>query len=163
MGDITRQRGSVSESGPIRQPEKGFRSYKIPENLGVRRQDRHCGATMRRDLLAMLDVREAMGLPPERVPEAKRRPTGNRARYQGRDRQHPLRVTVTPAEGVTIKAKAKAAGLSVASYLRAAALDRRVQSVLDHRAVGDLVKVAGDQAGCVTRSGSGSISGCPPS
>src|SRR5271166_6137775 len=116
---------------------------------------------MRRDLLAMLDVGEARGT--LRVPKAKRRPTGNRARYQGRDRQHPLRVTVTPAEDATIKAKAKAAGLSVASYLRAAALDRRVQSVLDHRAVGDLVKVAGDQAGCVTRSGSGSISGCPPS
>src|SRR5271157_640980 len=147
MDNITWPGGSVSESGPIRQPEKWFRSYKIPKNLGVRRrrQDRHCGATMRRDLLAMLDVREAMGLPPEKAPEAKTPPTGHRARYQGRDRQHPLRVTVTPAEDVTIKAKAKAAGLSVASYLRAAALDRRVQSVLDHRAVGDLVKVAGDQ------------------
>jgi hypothetical protein len=85
-----------------------------------------------------------MGIP-EGAPEAKRPPIGNRARYQGRDRRHPLRVTVTPTEKATIAAKAAAAGLSVASYLRAAALDRQVHAVLDHRAVGDLVKVAGDQ------------------
>ena len=39
----------------------------------------------------------------------------------------------------------KEAGLSVASYLRACALGRQVHSVLDLRAVNDLVKVAGDQ------------------
>lgn len=68
-----------------------------------------------------------------------------RAGYQGRDRDHPLRVTVTAAEKATIQTRAAEAGLSVASYLRAAALGRRVNSMLDHTAVGELVKVAGDQ------------------
>ncbi len=82
---------------------------------------------------------------PEGVPEPNKRVAGNRARYQNRDRQHPLKVTVTPAEKAEIAKRAAAAGLSVASYLRAAALGRQVQSVLDHQAVGELVKVAGDQ------------------
>ena len=68
-----------------------------------------------------------------------------RASYQGRDRKHPLRVTVTPDENRAIAAKAQDAVLWVASYLRAAALGRQVRSVLDHQAVGALVKVAGDQ------------------
>jgi hypothetical protein len=68
-----------------------------------------------------------------------------RASYKGRDRDHPLRVTVTPDEKLQIEANAAHAGLSVASYLRAAALSRRVSSALDHRAVNDFVKVAGDQ------------------
>lgn len=62
-----------------------------------------------------------------------------------RDRQHPLRLTVTPAEKAAIAARAKDAGLSVASYLRTVALGRQVRSVLDHQAVGELVRVAGDQ------------------
>ena len=74
-----------------------------------------------------------------------KRPGAQRASYQGRDRKHPLRVTVTPDEKRVIEAKAQDAGLSVASYLRAAALGRQVRSVLDHQAVGALVKVAGDQ------------------
>jgi hypothetical protein len=73
------------------------------------------------------------------------RPVSRRADYQGRDRKHPLRVTVTPSEKAVIVARAKEAGLSVASYLRAVALGRQVRSVLDHKAVGDLVQVAGDQ------------------
>jgi hypothetical protein len=54
-------------------------------------------------------------------------------------------VTVTPAEKAAIAARAQDAGLSVASYLRTVALGRQVRSVLDHQAVGELVKVAGDQ------------------
>ena len=68
-----------------------------------------------------------------------------RACSPARDRQHPLRVTVTPAEKAAIAARAQDAGLSVASYLRTVALGRQVRSVLDHQAVGELVKVAGDQ------------------
>jgi hypothetical protein len=52
---------------------------------------------------------------------------------------------VTPAEKAAIAARAQDAGLSVASYLRTVALGRQVRSVLDHQAVGELVKVAGDQ------------------
>ena len=72
-------------------------------------------------------------------------PASTRASYQSRDRQHPLRVTVTAAERAMIQARAKEAGLSVASYLRAVALGRQVRSVIDQKAVGELVKVAGDQ------------------
>ena len=68
-----------------------------------------------------------------------------RACSPARDRQHPLRVTVTPAEKAAIAARALDDGLSVASYLRTVALGRQVRSVLDHQAVGELVKVAGDQ------------------
>jgi hypothetical protein len=76
---------------------------------------------------------------------AMKQPPPRRASYQSRDRDHPLRVTVTAAEKAAIQARAEEAGLSVASYLRAAALGRQVRSVLDHKAVGELVKVAGDQ------------------
>jgi hypothetical protein len=72
-------------------------------------------------------------------------PKSQRASHQSRDRDHPLRVTVTAAEKATIQARAAEAGLSLASYLRASALGRQVRSVLDHKAVGELVKVAGDQ------------------
>ena len=68
-----------------------------------------------------------------------------RACSPARDRQHPLRVTVTPAEKAAIAGRAQDAGLSVASYLRTVALGRQVRSVLDHQAVGELVRVAGDQ------------------
>jgi hypothetical protein len=100
---------------------------------------------MRRDLLALLDVGEAADTPPGKEVRPPRSGRKARAPYEGRDRDHPLRVTVTPAERKTIEAKASAAGLSIASYLRAAALSRQVHSMLDLRAVGDLVKVAGDQ------------------
>jgi hypothetical protein len=93
----------------------------------------------------MLDVGEAATTPPgkEIGPPGKGRK--GRASYLGRDRDRPLKVTVTLAEKVLIDARAKEAGLSVASYLRACALGRQVHSVLDLRAVNDLVKVAGDQ------------------
>ena len=76
---------------------------------------------------------------------ATRRPTTSRAAYKSRNRGNPLRVTVTAEERAQIKARAEAAGLSTASYLRAVALNKTVGSVLDHAAVGDLVRVAGDQ------------------
>ena len=97
------------------------------------------------DLLAMLDVAAGQGTHPERVPATREPPPGRRARYQGRDRQRPLKVTVTPAEKAIIEARAHEAGLSVASYLRASALGRQVRSALDRKAASELVKVAGDQ------------------
>jgi hypothetical protein len=68
-----------------------------------------------------------------------------RASYQGRDRLHPLKLIVTPEERHTIETKAKAAGLSVASYLRSAALGHQLRSEIDREAVRELVKVAADQ------------------
>src|SRR6195952_391555 len=62
-----------------------------------------------------------------------------------RDRINHLQVVVDSEERAQIKARAAATGLSVSGYLRAAALGHRVQSVMDHKVVGDLVKVAGDQ------------------
>jgi hypothetical protein len=100
---------------------------------------------MQRDLLAMLDVGDAANPPPGMESGPPRKGRKGRAPYLGRDRDRPLKVTVTPAEKLEIDAKAKEAGLSVASYLRACALGRQVHSVLDLRAVNDLVKVAGDQ------------------
>jgi hypothetical protein len=93
----------------------------------------------------MLDVGDATIPPPGMESELPRKGRKARAPYLGRDRDRPLKVTVTPAEKLEIGAKAKEAGLSVASYLRACALGRQVHSVLDLRAVNDLVKVAGDQ------------------
>lgn len=74
-----------------------------------------------------------------------KRPTTSRAAYKSRDRKHPLRLTVTVEERDEITKRSKAAGLSTASYLRAVALNKTIGSVLDHAAVGDLVRVAGDQ------------------
>jgi hypothetical protein len=62
-----------------------------------------------------------------------------------RDRINHIQVVVDTQERAQIKARAAASGLSVSAYLRAAGLGHRVQSVLDHEAVGELVKVAGDQ------------------
>ncbi|MGI4940805.1 MAG: plasmid mobilization protein [Janthinobacterium lividum] len=76
---------------------------------------------------------------------AAKRLTTSRATYESRDRKHPLRLTVTAEERTEIAKRAKDAGLSIASYLRAVALNKTIGSVLDHAAVGDLVRVAGDQ------------------
>ena len=62
-----------------------------------------------------------------------------------RDRINHLQVVVDAAERAEIKQRAQTAGLSVSGYLRAAALNHRISSVLDHATVGELVKVAGDQ------------------
>jgi len=77
--------------------------------------------------------------------DATKRPTTSRATYKSRDRKHPLRLTVTAEERDEIAKRAKAAGLSTASYLRAVALNKTIGSALDYAAVGDLVRVAGDQ------------------
>ncbi len=62
-----------------------------------------------------------------------------------RDRINPLQVVVDADERAEIKRRAAASGLSVSSYLRAVALGRQISPVLDHQAVSQLVKVAGDQ------------------
>lgn len=62
-----------------------------------------------------------------------------------RDRINHLQVVVDGDERAEIKRRADAAGLSVSGYLRAVALNHRISSVLDHAAVANLVKVAGDQ------------------
>ncbi len=62
-----------------------------------------------------------------------------------RDRINHMQVVVDPTERAEIRQRAASAGLSVSAYLRTAALNHRVHSVLDLRAVNDLVKVAGDQ------------------
>jgi hypothetical protein len=62
-----------------------------------------------------------------------------------RDRINHLQVVVDARERAEIKRRAQAAGLSVSGYLRAVALNHKISSDLDHAAVGDLVKVAGDQ------------------
>ena len=62
-----------------------------------------------------------------------------------RDRINHMQVVVDATERAEIRQRAATAGLSVSAYLRTAALNHRVHSVLDHAAVGDLVKVAGDQ------------------
>ena len=95
----------------------------------------------------MLDVVAGQGTHPARVPAAPETPAGRRAKYQGRDRQRPLKVTVTPAEKAIIEARAHEAGLSVASYLRASALGRQVRSALDRKAAVEDVNVGGAQGG----------------
>src|SRR4051794_9543439 len=62
-----------------------------------------------------------------------------------RDRINHLQVVVDAEERAEIKRRAAASGLSVSAYLRSVALGRQVSSVLDHKAVGELVKVAGGQ------------------
>lgn len=52
---------------------------------------------------------------------------------------------VSPAERAAIEQRARTAGLSVSAYLRTAGLGQVTRSVLDHDAVRELVKVAGDQ------------------
>ena len=74
-----------------------------------------------------------------------------RQHFEARDRQHPMKVVVSASERQRIEQRAKEAGLSVSAYLRAAGLRKAIKPVLDHAAVGDLVRVAGDQgrlAGC---------------
>lgn len=52
---------------------------------------------------------------------------------------------VSAAERAKIEQRASEAGLSVSAFLRTAGLGQVTRSTLDHAAVGDLVKVAGDQ------------------
>jgi len=62
-----------------------------------------------------------------------------------RDRVNHLQVVVNGDERRRIQERAKATGLSVSAYLRTVGLGQAPRSVLDHAAVGELVKVAGDQ------------------
>ena len=113
-------------------------------SLGVRWQDRHCGSTMRG--LTRGARREDRNKPTGRNRNDVMKPAGaRRASHKGRDRLHPLRVTVSDDERALILARATDAGLSVASYLRTTALGRQVHSALDLAAATELVKVAGDQ------------------
>ncbi|CAI9911324.1 conjugal transfer transcriptional regulator TraJ [Pseudomonas aeruginosa] len=56
-----------------------------------------------------------------------------------------LRVPVLPEEKALIEKQAKAAGRSVAAYLRALGMGYEVGSILDACMVGDLVKINADQ------------------
>ena len=62
-----------------------------------------------------------------------------------RDRINHLQVVVNGEERRRIQEQASAAGLSVSAYLRTVGLGQVPRSALDHAAVGELVKVAGDQ------------------
>jgi hypothetical protein len=69
----------------------------------------------------------------------------HQARRPARDRVNHLQVVVDSGERQRIQERAKEAGLSVSAYLRAAGLGKAIKPVLDHAAVSDLVRVAGDQ------------------
>jgi len=55
-----------------------------------------------------------------------------------------LRVPVLPEEEDAIKANAKAAGLTIAAYLRNVGLGYEIKGVLDQQAVAELAKVNAD-------------------
>lgn len=61
-----------------------------------------------------------------------------------RERGRRLKVAVTEAERAQIEASAAAANLSVSAYLRVLGLGYEPKSVIDQRAVLDLVRTAGD-------------------
>ena len=66
--------------------------------------------------------------------------------YLARDRTNPMRVVVNDSEREAIKARAKAASLTVSAFFRAAALGSvRAGSALDLQAVATLAKVNADQ------------------
>jgi hypothetical protein len=69
----------------------------------------------------------------------------NARKKEGRNRLWPMKVFVTDDERARIEERAKAAGLSISTYLRTAGLGHPIKSVLDHAAVMDLAKVNGDQ------------------
>jgi hypothetical protein len=62
-----------------------------------------------------------------------------------RDRNRAMRIYVTNEERSTIKAQAKAAGMTLSGYVRTAAMNKRIRSALDREALGILSKVHGDQ------------------
>jgi hypothetical protein len=62
-----------------------------------------------------------------------------------RDRERPLKTFVSPDERLTIETNAQAAGLTVSSYLRSAALNRPIRSTADQQAFLGLLKVNADQ------------------
>jgi hypothetical protein len=66
-------------------------------------------------------------------------------KHAPRDRTRPLYVYVNGAERSEINAKAKAAGMTISAYLRAAATNKRILSALDREGLGILSQVHGDQ------------------
>jgi hypothetical protein len=62
-----------------------------------------------------------------------------------RDRGRPLKTFVSPDERLTIETNAQAAGLTLSSYLRSAALNRPISSTADQQAFLGLLKVNADQ------------------
>lgn len=68
-----------------------------------------------------------------------------RKRGPPRDRNRPLNIYVNEGERETINAKADAAGMTVSSYVRTAALNQRIRSVFEQDAIRILSKVNADQ------------------
>jgi hypothetical protein len=60
------------------------------------------------------------------------------------DREHPLKTFVSPEERLAIEGKAQAAGLTLSSYLRNAALSQPISSTADQQAFLGLLKVNAD-------------------
>ena len=56
----------------------------------------------------------------------------------------PIKVYVTPEEKEDIKAKANQAGLSTGGFLREVGLGYKIESVIDHEKVMELVKINAD-------------------
>ena len=61
-----------------------------------------------------------------------------------RRRSHHLRVPVFPEEKDTIEQQAKAAGLSVARYLRDVGQGYRITGIMDYEKVRELARISGD-------------------
>ena len=61
------------------------------------------------------------------------------------NRRRPISVAVSDRDRAKIEERAAAAGLAVSAYLRAVGLGRATHAILDHAAVRELAKVAGDQ------------------
>lgn len=64
---------------------------------------------------------------------------------QPRDRLNPIRVYVNSEERDLIKAKARAAGMTISHYTRAAVMMRPIKSAFDADAIHALSKVNADQ------------------
>lgn len=60
-------------------------------------------------------------------------------------RRRPLRVPVLPSEKLQIQANARAAGKTVAAYLRTIGLGYQPPNMFDHRRVENLLKLNADQ------------------
>ena len=63
---------------------------------------------------------------------------------QSRRRVQKLQVPVLPAEAIEIKSNAADCGLAVAAYLRNVGLKYKPNSILDYKAISELVKVNAD-------------------
>lgn len=68
-----------------------------------------------------------------------------------RPRGSHIKVFVTPEERGKIEGKAQAANLSLSAYLRALALNHKMRSRIDLKAVADLAKASGE-LGAYTKS-----------